>query len=114
MKATKRKRGRKICVYFLDIVSDSYPISDVSPNRHLTLPLLFRILYGCGLRISEALNLKQKDIDLNQGTLFIRDTKFGKERKVPMAETLTERCRLFIEESNLIESSDTFLFRSPY
>ncbi|RKJ69810.1 integrase [Butyricicoccus sp. 1XD8-22] len=95
-------------------ICDSYPISDVSPNRHLTLPLLFRILYGCGLRISEALNLKQKDIDLNQGTLFIRDTKFGKERKVPMAETLTERCRLFIEESNLIESSDTFLFRSPY
>lgn len=93
---------------------DSYPFSGVSPNRHLTLPFLFRILYGCGLRISEALNLRLKDVDLNQGTLFIRDTKFGKERKVPMAGTLTERCRLFIEETNHIESSDTFLFRSPY
>jgi integrase/recombinase XerD len=95
-------------------ICDSYPISDVSPNRHLTLPFLFRILYGCGLRISEALNLKIKDVDFNQGTLFIRDTKFGKERKVPMAATLTERCRLYIEETNHIESSNTFLFKSPY
>ncbi|MBG9545452.1 integrase [Cytobacillus firmus] len=95
-------------------ICDRYPISDVSPNRHLTLPLLFRILYGCGLRISEALSLKLNDIDLDQGTLYIRDTKFGKERKIPMAGTLTKRCRLFIEETNLIGSSDTFLFRSPY
>jgi integrase/recombinase XerD len=95
-------------------ICDRYPISDFSLNRHLILPLLFRILYGCGLRISEALNLKLKDVDLNQGTLFIRDTKFGKERKVPMAETLTERCRLYVEKIHHIESSDTYLFPSPY
>lgn len=95
-------------------ICDSYPFSGLSPNRHLTLPLLFRVLYGCGLRISEALNLKLKDVDLNQGTLFIRDTKFGKERKVPMAGTLTERCRLYVEKIHQIESTDTFLFPSPY
>jgi integrase len=46
-----------------------------------------------GLRISEALNLRRADVDLEKGILFIRDAKFGKERLVPMAETLTERCR---------------------
>ncbi|GAA4081132.1 tyrosine-type recombinase/integrase [Amphibacillus indicireducens] len=96
------------------IVCDSYPISDVSPNRHLVLSLLFRILYGCGLRISEALNLSLKDIDLNRGTLFIRDTKFGKERMVPMAETLTRGCRMYIERNHYLNSSDTFLFPSPF
>lgn len=85
-------------------VCDSYPISDVSPNRHLILPLLFRILYACGLRISEALNLTLKDVDLNQGILFIGDTKFGKERKVPMAESLTRRCCLYVEKIHHIES----------
>lgn len=95
-------------------VCDSYPISDVSPNRHLILPLLFRISYGCGLRISEVLNLKLQDVDLDQGTLFIRDTKFGKERKIPMAESLTRRCRLYVEKIHHFDSNDTFLFPSPF
>ncbi|GAE93800.1 mobile element protein [Gracilibacillus boraciitolerans JCM 21714] len=95
-------------------ICDNYPFSEVSPKRHLILPILFRILYGCGFRISEALSLKLKDVDLNQGTLFIRNTKFGKERKVPMAENLTKRCRLYVEEIHRLESSDTFLFPSPY
>ncbi|MCM3602203.1 tyrosine-type recombinase/integrase [Robertmurraya korlensis] len=93
---------------------DIYPFSDVSPNRHLTLPFLFRMLYGCGLRISEALNLKLKDVDLGNGTLFIRDTKFGKERNVPMTDSLTKRCRLYVKETHNLKSSDTYLFQSPY
>lgn len=95
-------------------ICDTYPISDVSPNRHLILPLLFRILYGCGLRISEALNLKLKDLDLNQGTLFIREAKFGKERIVPMVETLTESCRVYVEKVHQFMPENTFLFSSPY
>ncbi|MGV8165325.1 MAG: tyrosine-type recombinase/integrase, partial [Alkaliphilus sp.] len=39
--------------------------------------------YGCGLRISEAVNLTVDDVKLGEGVLFINDTKFGKERLVP-------------------------------
>src|SRR5699024_9144684 len=95
-------------------VCDNYPVSTVSPNRHLVLPLLFRILYGCGLRISEALELKLEDLDLDQGTLFIKNAKFGKERVIPMASTLTERCRLYAEKIHSFKDSSTFLFPSPY
>jgi integrase/recombinase XerD len=95
-------------------ICDSYNVSSVSPNRHLILPLLFRMLYGCGLRISEALHLKLNDVDLKQGTLFIRDTKLGKERIVPMAETLTERCRLYVEKVHTFDSNNRFFFLSPY
>lgn len=95
-------------------VCDNYPVSDVSPKRHLIIPLLFRILYGCGLRISEALNLKLKDVDLEQGTLFIQDTKFRKERKIPMTEVMTRRCRLYLEGNHSLDNSDMFLFPSPY
>lgn len=95
-------------------ICDSYPVSDVSPNRHLILPVLFRMLYGCGLRISEALNLKLNDVDLKKGTIFIRNTKFGKERIVPMVETLTERCCLYSEKVHDLDSSITSFFPSPY
>lgn len=72
---------------------DSYPPSSVSPFRHLILPLIIRMLYGCGLRISEAVHLTIDDVDLNKGTLFIAGTKFGKERLIPMSASLIERCR---------------------
>ena len=95
-------------------ICDSYPVSDVSPNRHQILPLLFRMLYGCGLRISEALKLKLNEVDLKQGTLFIREAKFGKERIVPMAETLTERCRQYAVKVHNYESCNPFFYQSPF
>jgi integrase/recombinase XerD len=37
-----------------------------------------------GLRISEALDLRSEDVDLTEGILTIRGTKFGKSRLVPI------------------------------
>lgn len=95
-------------------ICDRYPIYNYSPNRHLILPLLFRMLYGCGLRISEALNLTYEDVDLEHGTLFIRNTKFGKERIVPMAVSLTKRCRVYQQKLSSNKISNNFFFPSPY
>lgn len=95
-------------------VCDHYAISNYSPNRHLIIPLLFRILYCCGLRISEALNLTYEDVDLEQGTLFIRNAKFGKERIVPMSRSLIERCRIYQKELDSNKAINNFFFPSPY
>ena len=56
------------------------------------MPLLFRMLYGCGLRISEALALLKSDVDLKDGVLHIRHGKNDRERIVPMSVSLTEEC----------------------
>lgn len=66
----------------------------VPNNRvlHIQYQLLFRILYGCGLRISEALELRISDVDVGHGILTIRDSKFGKDRLIPMSGSLTQRC----------------------
>lgn len=75
---------------------DEFPEEQSSPNRHFVLQLLVRMLYGCGLRISEALNLTIDDVDLKNGTLAIRDTKFGKERIIPMGNSLVDRCQSYV------------------
>jgi site-specific recombinase XerD len=43
-----------------------------------------RILYGCGLRVSEPLNLRIKDIDLENSRLVIREAKRNKDRVVAL------------------------------
>ena len=56
--------------------------SSESPLRHLVMPVLFRLLYTCGLRVSEALHLKVADVDLDAGVLAIYGAKGDKERLV--------------------------------
>jgi integrase/recombinase XerD len=50
----------------------------------LTYSCLLGLLSVTGLRMSEVLNLRTKDVDLAQGVLVIVGTKFGKTRLVPI------------------------------
>jgi integrase/recombinase XerD len=76
---------------------DRCPPAHSSPYRHLVFPLLYRMLYGCGLRVSEALNLAVRDVNMEEGTLTIRNGKFHKDRLVPMSSSLVARCRTYSE-----------------
>ena len=95
-------------------VCDNYKPNSCTPNRHLILPLLFRMLYGCGLRLSEAMNLTRQDVDLKKGSLYIHNTKFNKERILPMADSVTERCREYCKTVNIGKMGNSFFFPSPY
>lgn len=64
--------------------------SDV-PLRHLVMPVLFRTIYACGLRCSEARLLRAEDVDLATGLLQVRDAKGGKDRQIPVSEPLRVR-----------------------
>lgn len=61
------------------------------PLRHLIMPVLFRTIYACGLRCSEARLLRTEDVDLITGVLQIRDAKGGKDRQIPVSEPLRVR-----------------------
>lgn len=50
-------------------------------------------IYACGLRIQEGLNLRVKDIDSTRQVLFINQSKGGKDRYVPLSDTLLEMLR---------------------
>jgi integrase len=81
--------------------------------QHLFYPLLFRLLYGCGLRLNEALTLKIKEVDLESEILTIRGAKFDKDRLVPMCESLAQKCRDFIEIRHKPKDPNSLLFPSP-
>jgi integrase/recombinase XerD len=67
---------------------DSQPMSSYS-NKALVDPVLFRVLYGTGMRVSEALKLTLADADTRAGTVKIRDSKNGHSRTVPITSRLT-------------------------
>ena len=64
----------------------------------LIMPCLLRLLYGTGIRISEALSLKNKDVNISGRCLTLKDTKNGKDRLVPMSNSLTAVCKDYLEQ----------------
>lgn len=66
-----------------------------SPLRHLVMPEVFRLLYGCGFRVREVLKLRVRDVDLNQGIITVHQGKFRKDRLVPPALSLVNRLRKY-------------------
>jgi integrase/recombinase XerD len=59
------------------------------------LRALLLVLYGAGLRISEAVALNEADVDLEQAVLTIRRTKFYKSRLVPLGHDLSHALRAY-------------------
>ena len=73
---------------------------DVSRQRPVqldsdTLRALLLLLYGAGLRFGEAQRLTLDDVDLHEAVLSIRDTKFHKNRLVPVGPGLVDALRAY-------------------
>lgn len=79
--------------------ADAMPKSCKKSRFNVIFPAIIRALYGCGLRISEALALKVKDVDLENGFIFVYAGKFGKDRKVPMSDSLLQYLREYYREN---------------
>jgi len=74
---------------------DSLEPTARSPLRHLIMPEVFRLLFGCGFRVREVLKLRIRDVDLQQGIITVRQGKFRKDRLVPPALSLVNRLRKY-------------------
>ena len=94
-------------------VSDNLKACNCSPNYHLIYPVLIRLLYGCGLRISEALSLKVSDVNLQDGILTVTKSKFNKSRLVPMSESLTRVLTDYAAKMNFSAKEDGYFFPAP-
>lgn len=88
---------------YIYTVAEVKRLIDAADSRHQpdwlldphTARTLILLLYGTGMRISEATRLKLQDVDLNDQVLTIRKTKFFKSRLVPIGDDLTKALRRY-------------------
>jgi integron integrase len=59
--------------------------------------LMAKIMYGCGLRISECMNVRMQDINFETGVFTIHRGKGGKDRSVPMPQTIIQELKMHIK-----------------
>lgn len=76
------------------------------PLQASSLKSLLILLYGTGLRVSEALSLKISDINLAEKIITVRDTKFYKTRLVPLGERVSEELKHHIIRRNSLPMPD--------
>lgn len=91
---------------------DGLRYNKISPKRYLVYPMLIRVLCFCGVRVSEALNLKVKDVDFDKGYFILRNTKNCQDRIIPFDENLSERFSAYKNQMNFM-TDDEYFFPAP-
>ena len=81
----------------IPIVLSSDEAFSIIKNLSGRKQLIVNVLYGSGLRISEAVNLRVKDIDLSNGGLFVMEGKGYKSRRTLLPNSLVEPLKQQIE-----------------
>ena len=71
-------------------------LSVIPPTRRRDR-LIFLLLYGAGLRVSELCNLKKSDVDFERSLIIVRGGKGAKDRVVPIPGFLLEEIRSYLE-----------------
>jgi integrase len=92
---------------------DRLPVNQYSPNRHLILPVLLRLIYFCGLRPNEGRELQSCDIDFDKGVLLIRKNKSHKERYVAISDDVLQMCANYRSIAINVYSDQKYFFPSP-
>lgn len=99
---------KEIGMFFntIDIcINDS---SKFFPNQIILIKLIFKLLYCCGLRISECLNLEFDDINLVDRSIRIKNAKFNKSRLIFIDEELTNDLNYYI--TNYSNNKNHYMF----
>ena len=83
LRAQERKR--------IPVVLTKDEVSRVIENLIGIYQLIVSLMYGCGLRMNEALNIRVKDIDFGFDKVYIWNSKSLKDRTVPLPQKIKER-----------------------
>jgi len=70
--------------------------------RARTYTTLFGLLVATGMRVNEALGLDRPDVDLERGILYIRRTKFGKSRYIPLHPSTVDALKKYAQARDRI------------
>jgi integrase len=86
----------------VDLLAAARQLGPVQGLRCAVYETLFGLIASTGMRISEALALRNKDVALKYGMLTIHQTKFGKSRQVPLHPSTVEALRRYLWMRRLV------------
>lgn len=93
---------------YFEYIDSFYSTKD--PMVALYTPIIFRILIGCGTRIGETLALRVEDVDLNQGVIYLKETKNSRFRAVPISESLKNSIKQYCDKCLYLKKKNDFFF----
>jgi integron integrase len=71
-----------------------------------TFGLMARLMYGTGMRLMECIRLRVGDLDFGHRTIIVRNGKGGKDRIVPLPETLRATLESHLERVKALHERD--------
>jgi len=86
----------------VDLLAAARRLGPAQGLRCVVYEAVFGLIASTGMRISEALALCNKDVDLKYGMLTIHQTKFGKSRQVPLHPSTVVALRRYLWMRNLV------------
>ncbi|MEA2091398.1 MAG: phage integrase N-terminal SAM-like domain-containing protein [Campylobacterota bacterium] len=90
----------------IPVVLTKEEVMQVIENLNGIYNLVILLMYGCGLRMSEVLNLRIKDIDFGFDKVYIWDSKSLKDRAIPLPIKLKERLKFQVQNVEKIHKQD--------
>ena len=81
-----------------------------SPYISLEMPVILRLLYGCGMRVSEACTLRKEQCNLETGIITVLEDKNGKDRLNPMSGSLLAKMREYYAKITAACPDTEYLF----
>jgi len=100
----KPKRNKTIPV----ILTKEEINSMIKLTANIKHKMVLKMLYGCGLRVSEIVNLKKQDLNFEEGLIHIKLAKSKKDRFVKIPDSLTDNLKSYCsltQEENLFSSN---------
>ncbi len=94
------------------LAADNMDVGKPPKNKwaHLELPMILRLLYCCGMRVGEAVNITVGDVDFGRGSILLRVTKKCKQRLVPINESLAEQLYMYCISMGILSDASAFVF----
>jgi len=99
----KPKRNKKIP----EILTKEEIKKMIETTSNIKHKLILKILYGCGLRVSEIISLKKENLNFNERLIHIQSAKGKKDRFVKIPDSLIEELKAYYSLFN-----DEILFPS--
>jgi hypothetical protein len=91
---------------YIPVVLSREEIDHIIKKLPYPYSLMVKLLYGCGLRLSECLNLRVNNFNFDAGILTVHDGKGKKDRTVPLPEKLRPELLAHLERVKKLHQKD--------